>query len=386
MTDFESGGLHILSLSLRNFRNYAAEQVTFSPGFNSVFGSNAQGKTNLLEALFLFVSGRSFRAKQVSDWLFQGADSFALEVQFQKRGFTQRLTMWGDRSQRRIRYNDSPLQSLKELLGILPAVLACPDDNLLIKGAPSVRRQFLDLQLSQVDPLYLHHLSRYSRALKQRNQLLRRGSDETLPVWEQELAKSGAYIIEKRRQCVEQLQQLAQKLHGELAEEAGELTIAYQTCLRKVAHMQEGVATLQEQYQRQRQREKQLGNTLVGPHRDDIGWHIDSRPARIFGSEGQQRSVLMALKLAEWHLLKKRSGEVPLLLIDDVGQALDRDRRMRLFELLGKQGQVLVTAPDAIEISSKVMHPPRYLSVEKGRVALVPSLHTSLSQSCVPCP
>ena len=172
--------MQITSLFLQNFRNYEKAHVVFSPGINLIYGPNAHGKTNLLEALYFLITGRSFRTQSLRDLIYFGADFFRLKAFFIKNGVSQTLEVYFDGEKKKLLWNQTPLTSLSALYGILQGVLIAPEDLQILKGSPSLRRRFLDVQIAQVSPLYLHHLSRYQKAMKHRNTLLRRKQTQTL--------------------------------------------------------------------------------------------------------------------------------------------------------------------------------------------------------------
>jgi DNA replication and repair protein RecF len=325
--------MHLERLLLRNFRNYKEAELEFDGSLNGICGDNGHGKTNLLEAIYLCITGRSFRTANLADLIRHGAESFFLEAHFLKHDVHQRLRIGYDGKERRIFHNETKLQALGMLLGHLRGVLLCPEDRELVSGGPSHRRRFLDLHLAQLDPLYLQHLARYHRALRQRNRLLRTSSDEGIEVWEEQMALSAAYLTEVRLRAIEELSAPAAATLQQLAP-GEELTLTYKhsTCDKEAltAH---------------RARERILGTTTIGPHRDDLEIHLNGRPARLFGSEGQKASCAMALKFTEWERLRTHSAEQPLFLIDDFTANLDEKRKRALNEQLEKVGQAFLALP-----------------------------------------
>jgi len=324
------------SLYLRNFRNYEEAMTTFSPKLNYIYGENAQGKTNLLEAIYLLITGRSFRTHHLTDLIRFDAPAFYLEAHFEKNGVEQILKLTFDGEGRTIIHNATPIPSLSGLLGILNGVIISPEDNELVKGSPAARRQFLDLQLACENPLYLHHLSRYLRAMKQRNILLRHNKLETIAIWEEPMAESATYLTLKRHETI---QQLAKEKHVD------SLTLSYQTTA-PVNRDSETIKTyFLKQYDKYRPREVDQGSTLTGPHRDDLMIYLHGQEARFFASEGQTRSCVTSLRLAQWARLKTVTEETPILCIDDVGISLDSSRENKLYKQLGTLGQVFITSP-----------------------------------------
>ncbi len=333
----------IKSLYLKDFRNYKEAMVHFSPTINLIWGDNAQGKTNLLEALFLFITGRSFRTSHLNELIRFGAKSFYLQLVFEKNGIEQTLKFSFDGKERKIIHNATSLPSLSALLGILNGVVLSPEDRALIKGGPSLRRQFLDILQSQAKPLYLSHLSRYSRAMQQRNHLLKNRNLSTLDIWEAQMADAAALLTQMRAQTVEELENLSQSE----ALGSDQLKLSYRT--QAHALLKESPVTLTsfflQQFLKHRSREFELASTLTGPHRDDIYILVQDKEARHFASEGQQRSCIAALKLAEWKWIKAITGTPPLFGIDDLGVSFDSSREQELFQKMSDLGsQVFITS------------------------------------------
>lgn len=335
-------------LYLRHFRRYEEALFEFNPAINTIIGPNAHGKTTVLEAVQFLMNGRSFRTQQASDLIRYGQTYFYLEVDFTKQGIDQILKISYDGSERKIIYNSTVFQSAANLLGILQGVVITPDSASLIKGSPLLRRHFLDLQIAQIDPLYVHHLTRYVRAMRQRNVLLKRKDLSTIKSWEQEMAVAGAYVTIQRKSAILDLQKLSDPLHAMLTGEKQPLALDYKSSSSQIDDMQLLIEHYLHQWDKIRHREKEIGMTLYGPHRDDVMIKIGDREARLFASEGQQRSCVMALKLAEWQRLHALSTETPLMLIDDVGVGLDSSRRQKLLEHLKTLGQVFLTSTEQL--------------------------------------
>lgn len=343
------------SLYLHNFRLYEEARFSFSEQHNCICGENAIGKTSLLEAIHYLITGRSFRTHQTANLIRHGAGYFYLEAHFVKHGIEQRLKVSYSKKERRIWLNNTPYPSSASIFGSLLGVVFSPDDLNLISGAPEERRQYLDTQLSQVDPLYLHHLSRYFRAMRQRNHLLKSQNLHTIESWEWEMATSASYLLHKRLQLIEQLQLQAQQIYSQIAAAEGseKLQLSYRSGT-KVFAIAETTHDFRDyylaQFQKNRQRELLLATTLSGPHKDDLTFSLDGKEARYFASEGQKKSCAAALRLAEWHSLRAAAdGEAPLMLIDDIGVSLDEKRYARLLQQLEGFGQVFLTATEKLE-------------------------------------
>lgn len=340
----------IKSLYLKNFRIYEEALFEFQPLFNPICGPNATGKTTILEAIHFLALGRSFRTGQVTDLIRQGASYFYLEALFEKNGVEQRLKVSSDGKERRITFNSTPCQSLASLIGTLPLVTLTPDDATLVKGAPSLRRQFLDLQIAQSDPFYVHALMRYNRAMRQRNHLLRERQLATIESWEYELAHSAAYLCKQRAAAVTDLQQRGSALYRTLSGEDRDLLLTYKNNSPIASGEEQAKHYYLNHYQKLRGREMELGYTLSGPHKDDLIIEIGKGEARYFASEGQQRSIVAALHFAEWDRLHALSGEAPLLLIDDVGISLDSSRKQKLLSHAASLSQVFLTSTEKISL------------------------------------
>jgi len=340
--------MHIKRLYLRNFRNYKEIDVGFEDGVNLIQGDNAQGKTNLLEALYLLGTGRSFRTPHLKELIHNAASFFFLEAEFLKEGILQHVGLSFDGETKKLEYNNTNYANFTNLLGLLPIILLAPEDVLLITGGPAERRRFLDLQLAQSDPLYVYHITRYHKAVKHRNFLLRKKTESTLETWEALMMTSAAYIRQKREEIIKLL---SGHLNTKLSSDT--LSIKY-------------LPSYTEDYKKHRSKELILGTTLIGPHRDDLAIFINDQEARSFASQGQLRSAIAALRLAQWNHLKDHHGVAPLFCIDDFGVHLDHHRREALLGSLSSFGQVFLTSPSFTEKGSQNL-----LDVEQGRIRIV---------------
>lgn len=339
--------MQLRSLYLKNFRIYDEASFTFGSRINLICGPNAIGKTTILEALYVLMTGGSFRATQNSDLIKAGASGFYIEAVFVKHGIEQSLKFAYEGKERKIIYNSTSLHSSSHLIGLLQGVLHVPDDVQLVKGAPQQRRHFLDLQIAQVDPLYIHHLTRYNRAMRQRNALLRTRNQATLETWESEMASASAYITDERARTVADLSCLGSALHNQLA--GSEMfALRYKTDVKSFDCLRDYYVQL---FKKNRMREMDLGITLYGPHKDDFVIELNNQEARYFASEGQQRSSVSTLRLAEWTRLKTISEEAPLFFIDDLGISLDQTRRSKLVNSLTDLSQVFLTLTQPIDFA-----------------------------------
>ncbi len=339
--------MHVRSLYLKQFRNYKETYFEFDPALNLICGPNAQGKTSILEAVHYLMIGRSFRPCVHQDLIHIGTSSFYLEAIFCKHDVDQKLRLYMDGKERKILYNSTTLPTVSNLLGLIQGVIMTPDDVNLVKGPPLIRRQFLDIQIAQVDPLYVHYLARYTKAMRHRNQLLKQKKPMSIESWEYEMAQAASYIIIQRRHGIQALQNHSQRFYAYLTEETESLTLEYCSGASICQNEKEIKEFYLQQFQKNRHREMLLGHTLNGPHKDDIWIGIGGRDARYFASEGQQRSCVTALHVGEWQHLKQVAEDIPLFMIDDVGISLDDKRRERLLNQLTSLGQVFLTTTDS---------------------------------------
>ncbi|MCH9613117.1 MAG: DNA replication and repair protein RecF [Chlamydiia bacterium] len=330
----------VKKLRLLNFRNYRQEGFEFAPGINYIHGKNGHGKTNILEALFLLSTGRSFRINQLAPSIAQGEDSFIIEAAFERHGVTQTLRLHFDSKQRQMWHNQTKFQGFSQLLGLIPSVVYAPSDIQLISGSPQNRRRFLNLLIAQYDITYAQHLARYTKALKQRNQILKGETLETIELWEQMLIESGAYLSQKRQEILLLLQEGASRRMETLSQASESIRLAFHSSFANKSQDE-----LREDLIRSRIRDQAHGSTSIGSHRDDFTIQINALEAKTYGSEGQKRTLITAIKLTEWDLLKEKSQTAPLFCIDDFGNHLDKERCGFLIESVQTMDQVFLTAP-----------------------------------------
>ncbi len=339
--------MYIKKLKLKGFRNYVEAEFEFSPLTNVIYGDNAQGKTNILEAVYLFAQGRSHRAKSDRELVRFGEDFARLSVDFEdsKRSYSANMQIVKN-GRKSVSINHVHIMKLSKLMSYLNVVMFSPEDLNLVKGSPNVRRRFIDSSLSQMYPLYLASLMEYNKALNQKNSLLkmlRAGggrADPTLSVWNESLAQSGAKIMEARRGFVKRINKAAQKIQNEISGE--KLYIKYHPSIRSEDISKDAIY---EYLTAREAREIDMGSALYGVQRDDLEIFVDEREARLFGSQGQQRTSALSMKLAQAEYIKEIKGEYPVMLLDDIMSELDINRRMYLAERI-RDKQVLITSTD----------------------------------------
>ncbi|MBI2247059.1 MAG: DNA replication/repair protein RecF [Armatimonadetes bacterium] len=353
--------MHLTRLRLLNFRNHSRTTLDLGPRLNLFVGQNAQGKSSLLEAVEIAATGRSHRAARDVELLRFGESWARVHAAARRRDrevevdVAWRCEGMGEGPLKEIRVNGVPVRR-GELLGHVLAVVASPHDEHVVSGAPAHRRRLLDFLLAQISPAYFFTLLRYTRAVAQRNRLLRdlaraspRERDGALEAWDEQIASMGAAITARRRDIVDRLSSAVSGTYAELSGGSEGLTITYVPSLRATdesAMIAEARAALM----RRRQDEIARGMTLCGPHRDDLLLQIDGRDLRAFGSRGQQQMAIVAVRLAERRTLCEEVGEEPVLLLDDTLQSLDEDRQARLLALLDRtQALVTVTATETLK-------------------------------------
>ncbi len=353
--------MQLQKLVLSHFRSYTHQEIEFSPNVNCFQGLNAEGKTNLLEAIYVLSTGKSFRTHSLQDLIQNGASRFDLEATFVKEGISQTLTLSFDGKLRKITHYQTTYHSFLPLLGLLPCILLAPEDIAILSSSPSERRRFLDIHLAQTDPLYVRYLARYHKAMKQRNILLKNKEEKTLSPWEQIMAESALYLMQKRADLIEKLQKPAQSFVSTLSDLSEHLSIEYKPSLLP-SLTQSGYM---DQWEKSRKKEWILGSTNIGPHRDDLFFHLNQKEARVFCSEGQKRCCIAALRLAEWELFCEHFDSPPLLGIDDFGIHLDPKRSEKFASFLSRGGQVFLTAPT---FSENIFPSAQIFQVHQGSV------------------
>jgi DNA replication and repair protein RecF len=363
--------LIVEGIRLINFRNYNNVGVSFSPGINILIGKNAQGKTNLLEAIYMCSTGRSFRTNRDREIINFHKDEAYVGTQL-KIGERDKLTeikLERDKT-KRIKVNKIELKNYRELDTGLKVVLFSPEDLRLIKEGPSNRRTYLDMSISQIKPLYHYNLRRYNKILFQRNNILKssRFKGDTsglLDVFDMQLAKFGALIMLERDNYLKLLLKEAKGVHSIITDSKETLDMEYGSSVEIGKTLSEVESRLLEALKENRQKDIEVRTTEIGPHRDDFSILINGNDSKTYASQGQQRSLVLTLKLSEVEILKKDTGYYPVLLLDDVYSELDEDRRRYLTELFSKM-QTFITTTDAVEINGFKSYNKEYFYVQEG--------------------
>ena len=347
--------MRVQSLSLKNFRNYEQASITPDSGVTVFTGPNAQGKTNILEALHLCCLGRSHRTARDEELIRWGADSARVQILTEQLDGTHEVTILLSRSQKKkktVRIGARQAERIGELFGHVCGVLFSPEDLSIVKDGPAERRRFLDMQLSQLRPQYFYSLQRAVRTLNQRNALLKEIARHpsllpTLDMWDEQFARVGADIAQNRREAIAFLDEEARRAHASLTDGREELRLWY---ISQTVDAPDAAEQLLGRLRAARSEDLRRMTTTVGIHRDDMGVTINGKEARTFASQGQQRSAVLSLKLAQLEMAAKETGEAPILMLDDVMSELDPQRRRQLIERIDRV-QTFVTCTDLSDLA-----------------------------------
>lgn len=324
----------IESIDLQNYRNYQELHMELNEGTNILYGDNAQGKTNILEAIYVCCTSKSHRSVRDRDMIRFGQDEAHLRLMVRKGNVPYRIDMHLKKNKPKgIAINGLPIRRASELFGIANVVFFSPEDLNLIKNGPAERRRFIDLELCQLNKLYVHSLVQYNRVLAQRNRLLKElvfhpEYGETLDVWDIQLVKYGKEVMKFREEFIHQLNGMIRDIHHSLSGEREELVLTYEP------HTPE--KELEGALKRSRPQDEKQKTTLCGPHRDDISFVVNGIDIRRFGSQGQQRTAALSLKLSELKLVELLTRDKPILLLDDVLSELDGNRQNHLLNAISR--------------------------------------------------
>lgn len=374
--------MYLKTLNLRQFRNYREQYVEFSAPKTILLGDNAQGKSNLLEAVELLATLRSHRALRDRELVLEGEQTGSITATLERdTGIVDLAITLRSNGRRTVSLNGESLRRQLDFLGVMNAVQFSSLDLDLVRGGPGERRNWLDTLLIQLEPVYAYILQQYNTVLRQRNALLKqyRRSGETedgqavdvaqLAIWDAQLAAIGARVVRRRARVLDRLAPLAQSWHYAISSSTEQLDIRYAPNI----HMeQDDPAIIQQAFLEKLQQraiaEQHQGTTLVGPHRDEVEFTINQTPARQYGSQGQQRTLVLALKLAELKLIESVIGEPPLLLLDDVLAELDLTRQNKLLETIQDRFQTLITTTHLGSFDAQWLQSSQILTVKAGQI------------------
>lgn len=368
--------MKLTNLKLNNYRNYKEIALEFKKSLVIFLGENAQGKTNLLESIYVLAMSRSHRTSSDKELIGWGEDVARLEGIVEKNGQNLLLEMGISGKGKKTKVNHLEKKRLSDYVGELNVVLFAPEDLYLIKGAPQLRRRFIDMELGQINPHYLHYLSIYQKVLKQRNKYLKQlalnknDPDDYLAVLSEQLAEAGSHVLHLRYQYLGKLEKWSQDIHSGITNQKESLSIEYLTTL-EISESDDRTAiekALLKVLVDQSSRDIFKQSTNVGPHRDDLAFFIGEHNVQNFGSQGQQRTTALSLKLAEIELIKEETGEYPILLLDDVMSELDDDRQIHLLKTIENKVQTFVTTTTLKHLDNRMMSEPEIFTVSNGQI------------------
>lgn len=360
--------MEIKRLHLKNFRNYCNETIDFSKNVSLVFGENAQGKTNIIEGLYLLSTGKSHRTNNMNELVRYGENFFDIMLEFEDNQYLQTIRIKFEKGKRRELFiNEIKREKMSDLLGVVPSVLFAPESLSYVKGSPGERRRIMDIVLCQMNKKYLSDLQKYNRIIKNKNVLLKqyqakRNKDDQLDIWNESQARTGARVIEKRKILIDTIEKRMNRLMLGISDGREKISLKYKSFYEEDKTVYESLA---ENINKNRDKEIDQGSCLIGPHRDDMEIYVNQKNSRIYCSQGQQRSVALALDIAIMEEIEESTGKTPILLLDDVMSELDEKRQQFLYELIHIR-QTIITATEKIKGNRDQIL--SYIHVKEGRV------------------
>lgn len=362
--------MKIHQLILKNFRNYSYGDFQFSDKTNVLIGKNAQGKTNLIEAIYLLSVAKSFRTRLNQEMIAFDCSYAKILGQISTKTMTKKLEMVLFEKGKQARVNDSLCHKTSEFVGILNVVVFTPDDLFFVKGSPKIRRRFMDIELSKISPIYLSYFNQYQHFLKERNQYLKQASlknkrdDLYLEIITNQLIDTEIEIAKRREQFINRLNELAGQVYQRMAGQEEKIQISYRTffdvkdndCKEK----------LEQLYKENIERDYRYASSQYGIHKDDIVVLLNDKEASLYASQGQQRSIVLALKIGLLNLIYQEIGEYPVLLLDDVLSELDHERQNLLLNLVSDQIQTFITTTSIDGLNHDVIKKAKKIEIKKG--------------------
>ncbi|MEA4900250.1 DNA replication/repair protein RecF [Desulfitobacterium sp.] len=362
--------MEIANLHLQNFRNYKDEKVLFSPGINVLQGQNGQGKTNILEAIYYLLTGKSYRVRKEKELILWGEDAFHIFGDF--LALDRKLSLESHYLDKRkiVKINNVPCRKLSDYVGTINVVFFSPDDLIMVKGGPAERRRFLDFHIAQLYSRHVHILNAYNKVLHQKAALLKSPFEPSkisnIEIWNEQLMDLGSKVILNRWKFTQVLAQKSKEIYDQLSSGEEELSLNYLALGHQ--NVEEALHEFPIMLKEKMKQEIERQVVLVGPHRDDLNFQLNGKSARVFASQGQQRSIVLSLKLAELEVIFLEKGEYPLLLLDDVLSELDIFRREYLLEFIKPIRQALITMTSAEKPLTEVAALYR---VDKGHIGRI---------------
>lgn len=363
-------------ITLKGFRNYEDADIEFSNGVNVFLGSNAQGKTNMVEAIYFLALARSHRTskdKELIGWDEEFAKVSGI-VKNNRETFPLQITVSNKGKKAKVNYLEQP--KLSQYIGHLNVIMFAPEDLDIVKGSPMVRRRFIDMELGQMSPLYLHHLLEYQKILKQRNQYLKLSNNENkfdkvyFDILTEQLANEASHVIYERYKFTDLLESWAQPIQEEISQSKENLSIQYVSAVDE--EMSSQIESIYEEliqlYDKNFDKELYRQTTIIGPHRDDLEFYVNNRNVQTYGSQGQQRTTALSVKLAEIELMKHMTDEYPILLLDDVLSELDDNRQTHLLKAIQNKVQTFLTTTNINAVNIDLLNKPKIFNVSNGMI------------------
>lgn len=355
--------MYITKLVLKNYRNIINQTIEFNKGINFIYGDNAQGKTNIIESIYFFTTGKSFRTKKDSELINFNKKTSEVDIFFKRSGLdcSGNFIIKND-SKKQIKINYVPINKIGNLMGFLNAVIFSPQDLSLIKDGPIFRRRFIDIFISQIKPKYFFDLQQYGKILKQRNSVLKKSKTKsslisTISVWDEKLSEYAENIIKMRIIYIKKFKEIAIDIHNELTDGTELFDIKYENSfdnnLKYIDVLKNSI-----------DKDIEYGFTQYGPHRDDLLFSINNMNVKKFASQGQQRSIVLTLKISEANLINEEIGEYPIILLDDIMSELDEKRQKYIINKI-KDKQVILTGT---EISKNINIDINLINISNGMI------------------
>jgi len=360
----------IKKFSAENFRNIEKESISFSSGVNLLYGDNAQGKTNVIEGVYLFSRGKSFRAKEDKELLKFEKEGFRISIDFSSEKGDEKLEYSLFGKERLRKKNGYKISKIKDMIGSFKAVLFSPDDLSLVKSSPEERRNFLNVAISQIYPSYIDIYSNYKKALDNRNYILKQASqgrfydEKEFLSWSEYMSEYASYIYMMRRDYINKAEFYSDKVIKDISDGNENINLFYKSDIEEDLYEKEKIKKEYIKiFSEKTEKEKNAGITLFGPHRDDMEININGKSSRIFASQGQQRSIVLSLKIAEGEIIKELCGEYPVFLFDDVLSELDEKRKRYIIKGKGEK-QILISS---CEKDENIFFADRVIKVSQGK-------------------
>ncbi len=357
--------MFIRDLELTNFRNYETLSISLAEGINIFQGNNAQGKTNILESIYLCATARSHRTHKEKEIIRWSNDSAHVKLSVHKKYVQDTIDFHLTGNSKSATINKLPIGKLGELFGCLNIVMFSPEDLQLIKNSPKERRRFMDIEMCQIDKMYYYTLRQYHKVLKQRNlalkQFYKNKDSSMLDVWDMQMAEYACTLIKKREVFIEEVNEIAKDIHQDISGKKEQLEVIYSPNVKR--------EDFEDKLLKNREKDIVMQTTTMGPHRDDLSFFINEMNVKNYGSQGQQRSVVLSMKLAELAIMKKYIGEAPVLLLDDVLSELDYNRQCDLFKYT-KDIQTLITCTGIEQSVWNTQKIGKLYHIENGAVNL----------------